>query len=105
MCPAQAAARPGNDGHAPVKIDHLSLPSLLSLSLLQHPLLQLVLEACIADEGVGLPPSWTTIPSDSRSNVEENLAQHPEKDKPVDRQRSASTNTGSAQNPNYSHVL
>ena len=43
MCPAQAAARPGNDRHAPVKIDHLSLPSLLSFSSLQLPFLQFVL--------------------------------------------------------------
>ena len=94
MCPARAAARPGNDGHAPVKIDHLSLPSLLSLSSLQHPFLQLEPEACIADDGVALPPSWTTIPSDSRSNVEENLPQRSEKDKPADRQRKCADEYG-----------
>jgi hypothetical protein len=32
MRPAQTAPRPGNDGYAPVEIDHSALPSLLSAS-------------------------------------------------------------------------
>ncbi len=97
MCPAQTAARPGNDGHAPLKIDHLSLPSLLSLSSLQHPFLQLVPEAYIADDGVALPPSWTTIPSDSRSNVEKVFRNTQRRISQSIASVSASTYTGSAQ--------